>query len=163
VTTRGWFQARRFDQQHVGNSDTNFQLGGVWLYLDVHPQRLSYILNGRVLFDMQAWIQDPTPPLPYVLRTFPALFVALEPDRWLLQTQSHGFICFDHGVEEVVGTHPLSNEDHVVLPALNTPIQDLTSLSNTDFSKCFVEVDIVGMSMSRTEQRHRLVVVPLQA
>ena len=111
---------------------------------------------------MGAWLQD----LPHcypTLRTFPAVVVALEPDRWLLQTQSPGFIHFDHRVEEVMGTHLLHNEDHLVLPSLDTPIQDLTSLSNTVFSKCFVEVDMVGMSMSGTEQRHTLAVVPFQA
>lgn len=62
-----------------------------------------------------------------------------------------------------MGTHPLHNENHMVFPALGTPIQDLTSLSNTDFSKCFVEVDVVGMSKSGTEQRHTLAVVSFQA
>ena len=50
---------------------------------------------------------------------------------------------------------------HLILPALDTPIKD-TSLSNVDFSKCFVEVDVVAMSMSGKEQRHTLAVVPFQ-
>ena len=66
--------------------------------------------------------------------------------------------------EEVVGTHLLHNEDHLVLlpppHPLDTPIQDLTSLSNTDISKCFVEVDMVGMSISGTDRWHTLAVVP---
>ena len=93
---------------------------------------------------------------------FSVSVVALEPDRWLVQTRSGGFIRFDHGVEQVVGTHLLCDEDHVVLPALDTPMQDLTSLSNTDFSKCVMEVDIVGMNMSGTQRRHTLAVVPFQ-
>ena len=56
----------------------------------------------------------------------------------------------------------LGDGDHLVLPTLDTPLQDLTSLSNTDFSKCFVEVDIVAMSISGMEQQHTLVVVPFQ-
>ena len=142
---------------------TWFPLGGVRLYLAVHRERINYMMNRRVTFDIGAWLQDPTSLLPYALRTLPALVVALEPDRWLLETQPSSFIRFDHGVEEVVGTHLLRNEDHVVLPAPDKPIQDLTSLSNTDFSKCFVEVDIVDMSMSGTEQRNTLAVVPFQA
>ena len=74
-----------------------------------------------------------------------------------------GFLRFDHGLVEVMGTHLLADGDHLVLPTLDTPLQDLTSLSNTDFSKCFVEVDIVAMSISGMEQQHTLVVVPFQA
>ena len=51
---------------------------------------------------------------------------------------------------------------HLELPALGTPIKYLKSLSNTDLSKCFVEVDIVEMSMTGKEQRHTMAVVPLQ-
>ena len=68
--------------------------------------------------------------------------IALEPDRWLLQVQPGGYIRFDP-----------SDSKHLILPALDTPIKDTTSLSNVDFSKCFVEVDVVEMSMSGKEQR----------
>lgn len=49
---------------------------------------------------------------------------------------------------------PLADGDHLILPALDTPIKGMTSLPNVDFSKCFVEVDVVEMSMSSKEQRH---------
>lgn len=49
---------------------------------------------------------------------------------------------------------PLADGDHLILPALDTPIKGTTSLPNVDFSKCFVEVDVVEMSMSGKEQRH---------
>ena len=94
------------------------------------------------------------------LEAFPMVVVALEPDRWLLQAQQAGYMQFDHRLAEVMGTHLLTDGDHLILPALNTPIKDLTSLSNTDFSKCIVEVDMVGMSISGTEQWHTLAVVP---
>ena len=61
---------------------------------------------------------------------------------------------FDHGLVEVMGTHLLADGDHLILPALDTPIKDTTSLSSVDFSKCFVEVDVVEMSMSGKEQQH---------
>lgn len=47
------------------------------------------MLNKRVLLYMGAWRQDQgqqSTLLPYALKTFPAVVVALEPDRWLLQT-----------------------------------------------------------------------------
>ena len=47
-----------------------------------------------------------------------------------------------------------SHSDHLILPALDTPIKDTTNMSKVDFSKCFVEVDVVEMSMSGKEQRH---------
>ena len=49
---------------------------------------------------------------------------------------------------------PLADGDHLILPALDTPIKGTTSLPKVDFSKCFVEVDVVEMSMSGKEQRH---------
>ena len=71
--------------------------------------------------------------------------MALEPDRWLLQVHPAGYIRFDHGLLEGMGTYLLINGN------------DLTSLSNVDFSKCFVEVDVVEMMwMSGMEQRHTL-------
>ena len=135
---------------------------GVRLYLNVHPERLNYMLNRRVTFDMGAWIQDPSPLLPYAIQTVPAVVMALEPDRWLLQLQSAVYMRFDHGLAEVMDTNLLTDGNHLILPALDTPIQDTTSLSNVDFSKCFVEVDVVEMSMSGKEQCHTLAVVPFQ-
>ena len=52
---------------------------------------------------MGAWLQDPVSLLPYTLHTFRAVVVALEPNRWLLQTQSPGFIRFDHPVKKSWG------------------------------------------------------------
>ena len=140
-----------------------FPLGGVRLFLAVRFKRLNYMQNRRVIFDMGAWFKTQTSILPYSVRTFPAVVVALEPDRWLLQTQQDGYIRFEHGVEKIMSTQLLYNEEHVILPPLDTPIQDLASLSNVDFSKCFVQVDVVGMSMSGTKQRHTLAVVPFEA
>ena len=111
------------------------------------------MMNRRVTFDIGAWEQNTplTTLLPYVIQAFPAVVGTLEPDRWLLQVQSAGYMRFDHGLVEVMGTHLLADGDHLILPALDTPIKDTTSLSNVDFSKCFVEVE---MSMSGKEQRH---------
>lgn len=55
-----------------------------------------------------------------------------------------------------MGTYLLTSGNHLILPTLDTPIKDVTSLSNVDFSKCFVKVDVVEMSMSGKEQRHYL-------
>ena len=88
--------------------------------------------------------------------------MALEPDRWLLQVHPAGYIRFDLGLAEVMGTYLLTNGNHLILPTLDTPIKDVTSLSNVDFSKCFVEVDVVEISMSGKEQRHTLAVMPFQ-
>ena len=99
--------------------------------------------NRKVTFDFGAWLQTllVTSMLPYTMQAFPAILIALEPDRWLLQVQPDGYIRFDHGVED---------------------IRDTRSLSNLDFSKCFVEVDVVEMRLSGKEQRHTLVVLPFQ-
>ena len=130
----------------MGISDQHYQVGGIRLYIDVHPEQLNYMLNRRVTFDMKAWVQDPSPLLPYVRETFPTVVVALAPDRWLLQAQPAGYMRFDSGLAEVMGTHLLTDSDHLILPALDTPIKDVMRLSNTDFSKCFVEVDVVEKS-----------------
>ena len=121
--------------------------------------------DKQVTFDMGAWRPSSSffmLEVPYIRQAFPVALIALAPDRWLLQVQPGGYIRFDHGVEEILGTHLLSDSKHLILPALDTPIKDTTSLSNVDFSKCFVEVDVVEMSMSGKEQRHTLAVVPFQ-
>ena len=121
--------------------------------------------DKQVTFDMGAWRPSSSffmSEVPYIRQVFPVALIALAPDRWLLQVQPGGYIRFDHGVEEILGTHLLSDSKHLILPALDTPIKDTTSLSNVDFSKCFVEVDVVEMSMSGKEQRHTLAVVPFQ-
>ena len=121
--------------------------------------------DKQVTFDTGAWRPISSffmLEVPYIRQAFSVALIALEPDRWLLQVQPGGYIRFDHGVEEILGTHLLSDSKHLILPALDTPITDTTSLSNVDFSKCFVEVDAVEMSMSGKEQRHTLAVVPFQ-
>ena len=112
---------------------------------------------------MGAWLQgvltSTTTLLPYTLRTFRAVVITLEPDRWLLQVQPAGYMRFDHGVEQVTGTHLLTDGDHFILPPRHAhPILDESV--HLDLSKCFVEVDVVEMSMSGKELRHTLSVVP---
>lgn len=160
--TRARFEVARLDTQHVGISDEDYQLGGVRISLNIRADRLFYMLNKRVIFDMGAWLKDSSALMPYVIQLFPVSIMALDPERWLMQVHPGGYIRFDHGLEEVMGTHLLTDGDHLVLPALGTPIKDLASLSNTDLSKCFVEVDIVEISTTGKKQRHTLAVVPFQ-
>ena len=60
-----------------------------------------------------------------------------------------------------MGTHLRTDGSHMLLTALDTPIKNVTSLSNTDFSNCFVEVDVVEMGVGEGTVTH-LVVVPFQ-
>ena len=161
--TRAWLKVLRLNYPG-GLQDTNSSVSGIRFYLDVHRERLNYMRNRKVTFDFGAWLQTSldTSMLPYITQAFPTFLIALEPDRWMLQVQPDGFIRFDHRVEEIMGTHLVNYEGHLILPALDMPIRDTGSLSNLDFSKCFVEVDVVAMSMSGKEQRHTLVVVPFQ-
>lgn len=151
--TRAKFTVFKVD---IAQNPDAWPLRGVRFYLDVHPSRLNNMMNRRVTFDMGTWEQN-TPLatlLPYVVQAFLVVVVALEPDRWLLQVQSAGYMRFDHGLVKIMGTHLLTDGDHLILPALDTPIKDTTSLSNVDFSKCFVEVDVVEMSISGKQQPH---------
>ena len=87
------------------------------------------MLNKRVLLDMGAWLQGiVTTLVPYATEAFPAVVVALEPDRWLLQVQQAGYMQFDHRLAKVMGSHLLTDGDHLILPALYIPIKDLTSV-----------------------------------
>ena len=159
--TRAWFKVLRLNYPG-GLVDLNSSVSGIQFYLDVHRERLNYMRNRKVTFDFGAWLQTPlvSSMLPYTTEAFPAILIALEPHRWMLQVQPDGYLHFEHGVEEIMGTHLISYEGHLILPALDTPVKDTTSLSNVDFSKCFVEVDVVEMSMSGKEQRRTLAVVP---
>ena len=109
----------------MGISNEDNQLGGVRLSLNIRADRLFYMLNRRVLLDMGTWLQPTTSTdqLPYALLVG---VVGLDPDRWLLQTQWNSYIQFDHGLEQIMGTHFLREDNHLIVPTLDTPIKDLT-------------------------------------
>ena len=139
--------------------DPNVSVCGVRIKLELQPGSVNFMKDKRVLFNMGAWLprtSTMTSRLPYTFQTFPVVLIALEPDQWLLQVHPGGYIRFDHGLDEIMGTALLSDSKYLLLPGLGTPIKDTLRLSNVDFSKCFVEVDIVEMSMSGKEQRHTL-------
>ncbi|KAL9958865.1 hypothetical protein ACROYT_G035937 [Oculina patagonica] len=138
-------------------------LGGVRISLDIHPNRRRYMFGKRLLFDVGAWHKSNNAVTPYAIQEFPVTVFNLEPGRWLLQVQPKGYVRFDHGLEELMGTHVLKDGESLLLPEPESPIGELVSLSNTDLSKCFVEVDIVGLSMTGEHQRHTLAVVPFQS
>ena len=136
-----------------GLVDPNVSVCGVRIKLELQPESVNYMKDKRVLFDMGAWLprsSTMTSELPYP--TFPVVLTALEPDRWLLQVHPGGYIRFDHGLDKIMGTILLTYSKYLLLPGL----------SNVDFSKCYVEVDIVKMSMSGKEQHHTLAVVRFQ-
>lgn len=62
-----------------------------------------------------------------------------------------------------MGTHLLKDGESLGLPSLDAPIGTSVHLSNTDLSKCFVEVDVAGMSMTGEHQRHTLGVLPFRS
>ena len=76
-----------------------------------------------------------------------------------MQVPRNGFVRFDHGLDEVMGTHLLKDSESQILPELESPIEHQVRLCNTDFSKCFVEVDLAGLSMTGERQRHPLAVM----
>ena len=121
--TRAWFKVLRLNYPG-GLVDPNNSVSGIQFYLDVHRERLNYMQNRKVTFDFGAWLQTPlvSSMLPYTTEAFPAILIALEPDRWMLQVQPDGYIRFEHRVEEITGTHLASYEGHLILPALDTPI-----------------------------------------
>ena len=43
--TRAWYVVHQLDRQHVGISDQDYQVGGIRLYLNVHPEQLNYMLK----------------------------------------------------------------------------------------------------------------------
>lgn len=161
--TRATVEVARLDRDHVGIEDQDYPLGGVRLSVNIHTERLFYMFGRRVLFDMGAWLKDSALVLRYAIQGFPAYIFALEPDRWLMQVGTDGHMRFDHGLEEVMGTHLLTKGESMILPSLESPIGEQVTFSNTDLSKCFAEVEIVGVSMTGERQRHTLAVVPFQS
>ena len=161
--TRGQFVVTRLDRDHVGIEDQDYPLGGVRIYLNIPVERLQYMFGRRVLFDMAPWLKDTSPVTRHAVQQFPLSIFTLEPGRWLMQVPTEGYVRFDHGMEEVMGTHLLTNQASLILPSLESPIGEQVTLSNTDLSKCFVEVDIVGLSMTGQYQRHTLAVIPFQS
>ena len=161
--TRGTFQVARLDKDHIGIRNEDYPLGGVRISCNIHVERLYYMFGKKVLFDVGAWVKDHLGFLPYALREVPVSVFTLEPGRWLMQVPVLTFVRFDHGLEEVMGTHLLKDGESLILPDLESPIGHQVRLSNTDFSKCFVEVDLVGLSMTGERLRHTLAVLPFQS
>ena len=109
---------------------------------------------------MGAWIQDPSTFTPHMRGASPLSLVSLEPGRWGLQVAFLKSVRFAHGLDKVVGVSSVMGRMQV-LPNLQTPLGEDIVLSNVDFSKCDVELDIVEFSVTGGRQRHVLGTVPL--
>ena len=113
-----------------GLLDPNSSVCGVRINVQLQPGSVNFMKDKQVTFDMGAWLQTPivTSMLPYTMQTFPVVLIALEPDRWLLQVQPDGYIRFDHRVEEIMGTHLLSDEQTPDLTRSRHPHQGHKSI-----------------------------------
>ena len=158
--TQGDWVISRLDLDHGGIIQEDYQLGGVRIHLNIPIERLHYMFEKRAVFDMGAWIQDPSPFTPHMRGASPLVLVSLEPDRWGLQAAPLKSVRFAHGLEKVVGAASVTGRLQV-LPNLQTPLGNDIVLSNVDFSKCYVELDIVELSVTGGQQRHVLGTVPL--
>ena len=114
----------------------------------------------KAVFDTGAWIQDPSPLTPHMRGVSPLVLVSLESGRWGLQAAPLKSVRFAHGLDKVVGASSVTGRLQI-LPNLQTPLGNDVVLSNVDFSKCYVELDIVELSVTGGRQRHVLSTVPL--
>ena len=99
---RSKLQVRRLNYPG-GLLDPNSSVCGVRINVQLHPGSVNFMKDKQVTFDMGAWRSSSSffmSEVPYIRQAFPVALIALEPDRWLLQEQPRGYICFDHGVEE---------------------------------------------------------------
>ena len=150
----------RLDVDHAGINQKDFQLGGVRFSLNIAIERQPYMATRKAVFDMGAWIQDPSPFTPHMRGVSPLVLVSLEPGRWGLQVAPLKSVRFAHGLDKVVGASSVTGRLQL-LPNLQTPVANDVVLSNVDFSKCYVELDIVELSVTGGRQRHVLGTVPL--
>ena len=140
----------------------DYQLGGVRIHLNIPIERLHFMFEKKAVFDMSAWIQDPSPFTAHMRGVSPLVSVSLEPGRWGLQAAPLKSARFAHGLDKVVGASSVTGRLRV-LPNLQTPLGEDIVLSNVDFTKCYVELDIGELSVTGGRQRHVLSTVPLRS
>ena len=158
----------RLDTDHFGIETEDFLLGGVSIKLNTAVERLHYTFGKRAVFDMGAWVRDPSPLLPYA-RQSPVTVVTTEPGKWFLQAREGVYVDFKNGLETVMGTPQLKAPSRVkgfgawlALPGLETSLaQTNTRLSNVDLTRCHTEVDVVEFSPVGDRQRRLLATLPL--
>ena len=107
--TRGTLEVAQLGKDHIGIRNEDYPLGGVRISCNIHIKQLYYMFGKRVLFEVGEWVKDHLGILPYTLYEFPVSVFTLEPDQWLMQVPQDGFVHFNHGLEEVTGTHLLKD------------------------------------------------------
>jgi len=150
----------RLDVDHAGIIQKDYQLGGVRISLNIALERQPYMVTRKAVFDMGAWIQDPSPFTPHMRGASPLALVSLEPGRWGLQVAPLKSVHFAHGLDKVVVASSVTGRLQL-LPNLQTPLGEDVVLSNADFCKCYVELDIAELSVTGGRQHHTLGTVPL--
>ena len=150
----------RLDLDHGGIIQEDSQLGRVRTYLNINVERLHYMFEKKAVIDMGAWIQDPSPFTPHMRGASPLSLMSLEPGRWGLQVVPSNSVRFARSLAQVIGASSVTGRMQL-LPNVETPLGDDVVLSNVDLSKCYVELDIVELSVTGGRQHHVLGAVPL--
>lgn len=75
--------------------------------------------------------------------------------RWGLQVAPSESVRFARRLDQVIGASWVTG-DTQLLPNEETPLGDVVVLSNVDLSKCYVELDIVELSVTGGRQHHVL-------
>ena len=71
--THAKWQVTRLDTDHIGIQNADILVSPVHIRLNIAIERLLFMHNKYVDFDMGAWVQDVNPFLPYLTKTPVAL------------------------------------------------------------------------------------------
>ena len=165
--TRAEWQVTRLDTDHDDTQNEGSLVGGVNIRLDIPVERLPFMRDKYVEFDMGAWVQDADPFLPYLRKT-PVALISLKPDEWLVQLKQNVTLEFKHGLDLVFGkSHweggpplELASGATYILPDLKAPLNNI-ALTDVDLTRCHTEVDVVEFSPVGNRQRQLLATLPL--
>ena len=160
------WKVTRLNRLHEGIEQQDYLVGGVRLILDTRLSDHPSTYDQTFSFDMGAWLQHPSPVTPWAATSGAMSVIPLARDRWMILAEVSVDVYFDQGLDKIMGRRRLLASDHVVLDAdfMNKALSDeLKTLSDTDPSKCFVELDLADLSMSGNRPRQTLAVLPLSS
>ena len=161
------WQVTRLDTDHDDTQNEGSLVGGVNIRLDIPVERLLFMHDKYVEFDMGAWVQDADPFLPYLRKT-PVALISLKLDKWLVQLKKNITLDFKHGLDLVFGeSHwegglpsELASGATYILPDLNMSLSNI-ALTGVDLTHCHTEVDVVEFIPVSNRQRQLLATLPL--
>ena len=164
----GEFRVSRIDPDHVGIRRGDAKYGGVRLETSIPLDRVVYMIDRKITFRMDQWTRQPlSDTVPYADQAYQQAFmlIPLQPSRdWLFQTSRvHSYLDLDLSLQDVLGFVRLEKAAHAMLPPLDRVLPAHVGGPEHDFTRGFVELNVVAPSPTVRGLEPLLGVIPLHS